>query len=243
MIGMAMTASTQLRPFPLERMPSPAPAPQIATSACTAPSGGELVHVVDLDPGMRELLPAIFKSVGWSTRVYGDLCAFLQASSRDVAGCLILDARLALRRDRDSRGGLTESGAGLPVVITAAEADVAMAVGAMKAGAFDFLEKPCSEQQLLDAVAAALEADRRRRAEAEYRDDLRGRFQLLSRREREVMMLVTAGKMNKQIAWELGLSEITVKVHRGSAMRKMGARNLAGLVRMADAIGVGGKKD
>ena len=154
----------------------------------------------------------------------------------ELAGCLVLDVRLPGISGLDFQSQLAELGIHLPVILVTGHGDIQMSVRAMKAGAVDFLPKPFRDQELLDAVTAAIERDRRRRMADGGADLIRDRFLTLSPREQQVMMLVTAGKMNKQVAGELGLSEITVKIHRGAAMRKMGARTLADLVRMADAL-------
>jgi FixJ family two-component response regulator len=148
----------------------------------------------------------------------------------------VLDVRLPGISGLDFQSQLTEFGIQLPVILVTGHGDIQMSVRAMKAGAVDFLPKPFRDQELLDAVMAAIERDRRRRLADGGVGIIRDRFLTLSPREQQVMMLVTAGKMNKQVAGELGLSEITVKIHRGAAMRKMGARTLADLVRMADAM-------
>ena len=154
----------------------------------------------------------------------------------ELAGCLVLDVRLPGISGLDFQSQLAELGIHLPVILITGHGDIQMSVRAMKAGAVDFLPKPFRDQDLLDAVTAAVERDRRRRMADEGIDLVRDRFVTLTPREKQVMMLVTSGKMNKQVAGDLGLSEITVKIHRGAAMRKMGARTLADLVRMADAL-------
>ena len=198
-----------------------------------------VVHLIEFDDELRALLASLFASVGLETRSYCDLDAFAASARPDVPACLVVDARLAVARGAGLQAQLQPLGGRVPVVITAARPDVPMAVEAMKAGAIDFLPKPFREQDILAAVGVAIRADRERRLAEAGRAELRARFETLSRREREVMALVTAGRLNKQAAGDLGLSEITVKVHRGSAMRKMGARTLVDLVRMADAIGLG----
>jgi FixJ family two-component response regulator len=153
-----------------------------------------------------------------------------------LMGCLVLDVRLPGISGLDFQSQLADLGIHLPVILVTGHGDIQMSVRAMKAGAVDFLPKPFRDQDLLDAVTAAIERDRRRRAAGAGADLIHARFLTLSPREQQVMMLVTGGKMNKQVAGELGISEITVKIHRGAAMRKMGARTLADLVRMADAL-------
>jgi FixJ family two-component response regulator len=195
-----------------------------------------LVHVVDFDSELREVLADLFRSAGLQARTYGDLDAFSNARQSDVANCLVIDARLAAMGGSGRAPGLQPLGTDMPIIVTASRADVRTAVQAMKAGAVDFLEKPFREHDILEAVGAAIRVDRARRSTHSRCAELRARFQTLTRREREVMALVTAGKMNKQVAGDLGLSEITVKVHRGSVMRKMRAATLADLVRMADTL-------
>jgi FixJ family two-component response regulator len=179
---------------------------------------------------------SLCRSVGFQTRAYGSAQQFLDGKREDVPGCLVLDVRLPGISGLDFQSKLAELGINLPVILVTGHGDVPMSVRAMKAGAIDFLSKPFRDQDLLDAVTTAIDRDRKRRAIDGSANDLRDRFLTLSPREQEVMMLVTAGKMNKQVAGDLGLSEITVKIHRGAAMRKMGARTLADLVRMADAL-------
>jgi FixJ family two-component response regulator len=195
-----------------------------------------IVHIIDDDDSLRGAVEGLCRSVGLHTRSYGSVQAFLGANSGKHAGCLVLDVRLPGMSGLEFQGQLTALGIQLPVVLITGHGDIQMSVGAMKAGAVDFLPKPFRDQDLLDAVRAALERDCKRRAADAGLDGIRVRFLTLSPREQQVMVLVTAGKMNKQVAGELGLSEITVKIHRGAAMRKMGARTLADLVRMADAL-------
>jgi len=170
--------------------------------------------------------------------VFGSAPEFLQSKLLDVPSCLILDIRLPRLSGLDFQVDLAEAGIHIPIIFMTGHGDIPMTVRAMKAGAIDFLTKPFRDQDMLDAVPAALERDRKRRKEEHRIADLRTCFEGLTEREREVMGLVTAGLMNKQIAGELGLSEITVKIHRGHVMRKMAARSLADLVRMAEVLGV-----
>jgi FixJ family two-component response regulator len=195
-----------------------------------------VVHIVDDDESLRCAVDSLCRSVGFQTRAYGSAQQFLDGKREDVPGCLVLDVRLPGISGLDFQSKLAELGINLPVILVTGHGDVPMSVRAMKAGAIDFLSKPFRDQDLLDAVTTAIDRDRKRRAIDGSANDLRDRFLTLSPREQEVMMLVTAGKMNKQVAGDLGLSEITVKIHRGAAMRKMGARTLADLVRMADAL-------
>jgi FixJ family two-component response regulator len=197
------------------------------------------VHIVDDDDPLRRALDSLFRSVGLETRAYGSVREFLDARlarSDDSEGCLVLDVRLPGISGLDFQQQLAELGIRLPVIMMTGHGDIPMSVRAMKAGAIDFLAKPFRDQDMLDAVSAAIERDRARRLGDGETEQLQAHFATLSPREQQVMMLVTEGKMNKQVAGDLGLSEITVKIHRGSAMRKMGARTLADLVRMADAL-------
>jgi FixJ family two-component response regulator len=192
--------------------------------------------VIDDDQSLRTALDSLFRSTGLGTQLYGSVADFLDADLRDAPGCLVVDVRLPGMSGLDFQEKLAGLGVRLPVVLMTGHGDIPMSVRAMKAGAVDFLAKPFRDQDMLDAVTSAIDRDRARRAEESKVDPLRERLATLSPREREVMMLVTAGKMNKQVAGELGLSEVTVKIHRGAAMRKMGAKTLTDLVRMADAL-------
>lgn len=195
-----------------------------------------LVHVVDDDESIRRALDSLLRSVGHATRLYGSAQAFLQAERPQCPSCLILDIRLPGVSGLDVQQQLLDANIRMPVVFMTGHGDIPMSVRGMKAGAIDFLTKPFRDQDMLDAVSAAIAHDRARREQDADGVQLRQRFASLSARERQVMALVTAGKMNKQAAGALGLSEITVKIHRGHAMRKMGARTLADLVRMASAL-------
>jgi FixJ family two-component response regulator len=195
-----------------------------------------VVHVVDDDASIRGALEGLFDSVGLATRSYAAARDFMGTSLADEPGCIVIDIRLPDMNGLEFQAQLTQMGVGLPVVMMTGYGDIPMSVRAMKRGAVDFLSKPFRDQDMLDAVMAAIERDRQRRTADGNLAQLRQRFGTLSAREQQVMLLVTAGKMNKQVAGDLGISEITVKIHRGAAMRKMGARSLADFVRMAEAI-------
>jgi FixJ family two-component response regulator len=195
-----------------------------------------IVHVVDDDPSIREALQDLFLSIGLETRTYPTAGDFLATALSDTPGCLVVDIRLPDTNGLDFQVQLTQAGVRLPVVMMTGYGDIPMSVRAMKRGAVDFLPKPFKDQDMLDAVLMAIEGDRQRRAVEGNATKVCERFGTLSARERQVMLLVTAGKMNKQAAGDLGISEITVKIHRGAAMRKMAARTLADLIRMADVI-------
>jgi FixJ family two-component response regulator len=195
-----------------------------------------VVHVVDDDASMRRALEVVFDSVGLETRTYATAGDFLAAEIVDGPGCVVVDVRLPDMNGLDFQTQLTRMGILLPVVMMTGYGDILMSVRAMKRGAVDFLPKPFHDQDMLDAVIAAIERDRERRAVDGKAAEIRQRFETLSPREREVMLLVATGKMNKQVAGDLGISEITVKIHRGAAMRKMSARTLADLVKMAEVV-------
>src|SRR5216683_4445181 len=195
-----------------------------------------VVHVVDDDPSLRGALESLFDSVGLETRTYGAASDFLNASVEDKPGCIVIDIRLPDMSGLEFQAQLTQLGVRLPVIMITGYGDIPMTVRAMKRGAVDFLPKPFRDQDMLDAVMVAIERDRQRRTADEGASRMRQRFETLTPREQQVMMLVTTGKMNKQVAGDLGISEITVKLHRGAAMRKMGARTLADLVRMAEVV-------
>jgi FixJ family two-component response regulator len=195
-----------------------------------------IVHVVDDDPSMRGALQDLFLSIGLETRTYATARDFLATAVADAPGCLVIDIRLPDMNGLDCQVHLTKTGVRLPVVMMTGYGDIPMSVRAMKGGAVDFLPKPFKEQDMLDAVLAAIEGDRHRRVIDRDAMVMRERFGTLSPREQQVMLLITAGKMNKQAAGDLGISEITVKIHRAAVMHKMGARTLADLIRMADVI-------
>ena len=197
-----------------------------------------IVFVVDDNASLREAIKSLLRSVGLQVEAFGTAADFLKNKIPDVEACLVLDIRLPGVSGLDFQAELAKANIHIPIVFITGHGDIPMTVRAMKAGAVEFLTKPFRDQDLLDAVQIALERDRTRRAEDRAVDELRAHFDALTPREQQVISLVTAGLMNKQIAAELGVSEITVKVHRGSVMKKMGARSLADLVRMADALGI-----
>jgi FixJ family two-component response regulator len=197
-----------------------------------------MVFVIDDDEPLRESLKSLFESMGLRVGVFGSATQFLQSKLPDVPSCLVLDVRLPGLSGLDFQAEMAKAGMQMPVIFITGHGDIPMSVRAMKAGAIEFLTKPLREQDLLDAVQAGLERDRTRREGDKSIAGLRSRYDQLTPREQEVIGYVTSGLMNKQIAGEIGVSEITVKVHRGNAMRKMGAKSLAELVRMADLLGV-----
>jgi FixJ family two-component response regulator len=201
-----------------------------------------VVFVVDDDASVREGLDSLFRSIDLQVETFGAAPEFLQRKLPDLPSCLVLDVRLPGPGGLDFQAELAKADIRIPIIFITGHGDIPMSVRAMKAGAVEFLTKPFREQDLLDAVQIALERDRERRAHDKAVHEVRARFQSLTPREQEVIGFVTAGLMNKQIAAELGVSEITVKVHRGSTMKKMGARSLADLVRMADMLGIGRAK-
>ena len=197
-----------------------------------------IVFVVDDDASVRQALQSLFRSVGLEAQTFGSTAEFLSSNLPDVASCLVLDVRLPGVSGLDFQSELAKARISVPIIFITGHGDIPMSVKAMKAGAVEFLTKPFRDQELLDAIGIALNLDRTRRENAKAVSNLRALFESLTPREREVMALVTAGLMNKQIAAQLDISEVTVKVHRGNAMGKMRARSLAELVRMADVLGI-----
>jgi FixJ family two-component response regulator len=199
------------------------------------------VFVIDDDASVRQALTSLLQSVALNVEAFGSPVDFFKKRrmADDIAAaCLILDVRLPGISGLDFQAELAKSHTHLPIIFISGHGDIPMTVRAMKAGAVEFLTKPFREQDLLEAVQIALQRDRNRRIEEGAVLQMRARFEALTRREQQIFGLVTAGLMNKQVAAELGVSEITVKVHRGNVMKKMGARSLADLVRMADVLGI-----
>jgi FixJ family two-component response regulator len=197
-----------------------------------------IVFVIDDDPAMRDSIKFLFQSVGLQTVTFASAAEFRQATLPDVPSCLVLDVRLPGLSGLEFQAELARAHIAIPIVFMSGHGDIQMTVKAMKAGAIEFLEKPFRDEEMLNAVRLGLERDRTRRERDRSISDVRAKFATLTPREQEVMGFVAAGLMNKQIAGEMGVSEITVKVHRGSLMHKMGAKSLADLVRMAGASGV-----
>jgi FixJ family two-component response regulator len=198
------------------------------------------VFVVDDDASIRGALNNLIASVGLDVRVFASPQEFLQTKRPDAPACLVLDVRLPGMSGLAFQQELAKMGIDLPIIFITGHGDVPTTVRAMKAGAVEFLTKPFHDQELLDVIHSAIERDRERRKQAALVEEVRTRYALLTEREREVMSLVVAGRANKQIAGDLDLSEVTVKVHRGQVMRKMRARSLPELVRMADRLGLKG---
>ena len=195
-----------------------------------------VVHIVDDDDSLRRGLANLFASVGLGARTYGSAQEFLDKLEGDAPGCIVLDVRLPGTNGIALHEQMAGLGIHLPVIMITGHGDIPMSVRAMKAGAVDFLPKPFRDQDLLDAVDRAVERDMGRRKTEKSASELRALFASLSERERQVMMGVTSGKMNKQVAGDLNLSEVTVKIYRANAMQKMGAKTLPDLVRMAELV-------
>jgi len=203
-----------------------------------AASAERIVFVVDDDAAMRETLSSLFRSVGLRVELFGSAREFTLIKMPDAASCLVLDIRLPGVSGLDFQAELAEADIRIPIIFMTGHGDIPMSVQAMKAGAIDFLTKPFRDQDMLDAVVRALERDQKRRDSEKAVAELRVRFDSLTSREREVIALVVDGLMNKQIAAKLGVTEITVKVHRVNMMRKMKARSVIDLVGMADLLGI-----
>ena len=202
------------------------------------PQAQSVVFIIDDDESLRSGLKRLFRSVGLHAETFASTQEFTRSKPPDAASCLLLDVRLPGLSGLDFQVELAKSDIRIPIIFMTGHGDIPMSVRAMKAGAVEFLTKPLREQDLLDAVRIALERDRARRESEKSVSDLRALFNQLTPREHEVLSLVSVGLMNKQVAGELGVSEIMVKVHRGNVMRKMGAKSLADLVIMAQALGI-----
>jgi FixJ family two-component response regulator len=209
-----------------------------------APSSAQLaqmvpcIYVIDDDRSVRDALSSLFRSVGYKVQLFESTSEFIQAKRLDANSCLVLDIRLPGVSGLDLQSHLNREQIQIPIIFMTGHGDIPMSVRAMKAGAIDFLAKPFRDQDMLDAVTAALETDRKRRDADQSVAAVRSAFETLTPREREIMQFVTSGLMNKQVAGKLGLSEITVKIHRANVMKKMACQSLADLVRMAGLLGL-----
>jgi FixJ family two-component response regulator len=197
-----------------------------------------IVFVIDDDASVRTALSSLIRSVGLKVEVFASASDFLATKRTDGPSCLILDVRLPGLSGLDFQAELAKANSVIPIVFISGHGDIPMSVKAMKAGAVEFLTKPFRDQELLDAVQVALERGRSRHESDQAMSELRAKFETLTPREKEVMAWVTGGLLNKQIAAQMGVAEITVKVHRGNVTRKMRAKSLAELVRMADTLGI-----
>jgi FixJ family two-component response regulator len=201
-------------------------------------SSAAFVHIVDDDQAVRESLGDLLQSMDYRVALYASASDFLKVELPDVPACLVLDVRLPGTSGLELQAYLASINAGLPVILMTGYGDIPMSVRAMKLGAVDFLTKPIRNQDLLDAVAVAIRKDSDRRQETAHIALLKDKYALLTARERQVMALVASGLMNKQVAQELSISEVTVKMHRGSLMRKLEAKSVATLARMAEALDI-----
>jgi len=204
-------------------------------------SNDSIVFVVDDDPIVRGAISSLLMSVGQQVQLFESATDLLQSSLPAIPSCMVLDIRLPGLSGLDLQALLANVGLPIPIIFITGHGDIPMSVKAMKAGAIDFLTKPFRDQDLLDAVTRALERDRKRRKDEKDSEDLRARYLTLTTREQQIMALVTNGLMNKQVASRLEISEVTAKIHRSRVMKKLGAKSLADLVVMAEALGVRGK--
>jgi FixJ family two-component response regulator len=201
-----------------------------------------VVIVVDDDPSIRKAIDRLLRSVGLRVELFESAQEFLQSNRLDAPSCIVLDVRLPGQSGLNLQRDLAAAHMRVPIIFITGHGDIPMSVRAMKAGAVEFLTKPFHDQDLLDAIEVALEKDRALRAEEKFVAELHERFDKLTTRERQVMQLVVAGRLNKQIAAELGISEMTAKIHRGLVFRKMQAVSLPDLVRMADKSSIANMK-
>lgn len=213
-------------------------AQHLKSMSTTADSNKPTVLVVEDDELVRRALDNLFQSVGLEVRLFGTATDMLQSELPETASCLVLDVRLPGLSGLDFQSELAKARIHIPIIFMSGHGDIPMTVRAMKGGAVDFLTKPFRDQDMLDAVGAAIERDRKRREAEKSISDLRTRFDTLTPREREIFALISSGLMNKQVAAELELAEITVKIHRGHLTRKMNAKSLAELLKQAEALGI-----
>jgi FixJ family two-component response regulator len=212
------------------------------TASAVATTDDQTVLVIDDDPLTRGALSSLFRSVGLNVKAFASATELLQNPLPAVPSCLVVDVRLPRLSGFDLQTELSRLGVKIPIIFITGHGDIPMSVKAMKAGAVDFLTKPFRDQEMLDAVTGAIERDLKRRREEQSNLDIRARFESLTPRERQIMALVTAGHMNKVVAARIGISEMTVKIHRGHVMRKMGTRSLADLVLIAENLGIRGQE-
>jgi FixJ family two-component response regulator len=212
------------------------------TASAVATTDDQTVLVIDDDPLTRGALSSLFRSVGLNVSTFASATELLQNPLPAVPSCLVVDVRLPRLSGFDLQTELSRLGVKIPIIFITGHGDIPMSVKAMKAGAVDFLTKPFRDQEMLDAVTGAIERDLKRRREEQSNLDIRARFESLTPRERQIMALVTAGHMNKVVAARIGISEMTVKIHRGHVMRKMGTKSLADLVLIAENLGIRGQE-
>src|ERR1700730_18131214 len=203
-----------------------------------SPNPQAVVFVVDDDAAVRDSMSSLIRSVGLRVELFGTAAEFLARKLPAAPCCLVLDVRLPRLSGLDLQAELAKANIQIPIIFITSHGDIPMSVRAMKAGAVEFLTKPFRDQDLLDAIQVAIERDRIRHKSQQAVSGLRSKFETLTPREQEVMALVTGGLMNKQVAAQIGVAEITVKIHRGNVRRKMGAKSLAELVKMADILGI-----